>query len=36
MRGPRIYEEDWTLLSKLQNYINIIPLIAKGDIYTED
>lgn len=35
LRGPRIFEEDWKLLSELQKYVSIIPIIAKGDIYTQ-
>jgi len=32
--GPRIKREDIIYMKKLQKYVNIIPILAKGDSYT--
>ena len=34
LKGPRIHDEDCKIMAALQSYVNIIPVIAKGDCYT--
>ena len=34
LTGPRIKRDDIIYMKKLQKYVNIIPILAKGDSYT--
>lgn len=34
LRGPRLHEDDWMLIKKLQSMCNMLPVIAKGDCYS--
>lgn len=36
MNGPRISKEDGYIINKLSKYVNIIPVLARGDTYTKD
>lgn len=36
LKGPRIQDRDCKLMKALESFVNVIPIIAKGDCYTLD
>ena len=36
LQGPRIKKLDITIMKRLSQYVNIIPVLAKGDCYTQE
>ncbi|KRX06260.1 P-loop containing nucleoside triphosphate hydrolase [Pseudocohnilembus persalinus] len=36
LQGPRIKQTDIKMMKKLQKYVNIIPILAKGDSYNQE